>query len=256
MSTVTVEEFLSQALLILDKAEAAGIHLRLLGSIAFRIHCPKNVQLLDQMQRELTDIDYVGLSLERKKYQSFMLALGYEVDKGLLVATEGSRFFFNNPQTGLGVDIFVDKLEFCHTVWLKDRLDLDKPTITLVDLLMEKMQIVEINLKDLKDTAILLLEHELGKGDRDKIDVKYLTKIMSEDWGFYYTLSTNLGKCRQFLNESHILSDSQKTEVERRIEAIIDAIENSPKSMRWKMRAKIGTKMPWYQKVAEKEDFF
>lgn len=254
--TVTVEEFLSQALMILEKAEASGIHLRLLGSIAFRVHCPKNVQILDQMQRELTDIDFVGLSQERKKYQSFMLASGYEVDKGLLVATEGSRFFFKNPQTGLGVDIFVDKLEFCHTVWLKDRLELDKPTITLVDLLMEKMQIVEINPKDLKDTAVLLLEHELGEGDRDKIDVKYLTKIMSDDWGFYYTLSTNLGKCRQFLNESNILSDNQKVIVEHRIEGIIKALEESPKSMRWKMRAKIGTRMPWYQKVAEKEEFF
>jgi hypothetical protein len=185
-----------------------------------------------------------------------MLASGYEVDKGLLVATEGRRFFFKHPQTGLGIDIFVDKLEFCHTVWLKDRLELDKPTITLVDLLMEKMQIVEINPKDLKDTAVLLLEHDLGEGDREKIDVKYLAKIMSDDWGFYYTLSTNLGKCRQFLTESTILSDSQRAVVESRIESIIKVIEESPKSMRWKMRAKIGTKMPWYQKVAEKEDFF
>ena len=253
---ITPEYFLSEALQINEQAEARGIQLRILGSLAFRIHCPKFVYLLDQMERELTDIDYMGLSVQQNKYPSFMLEMGYEMDKDLLLATEGSRYFFENHKTGLGVDIFVDKLDYCHPIWMKDRLELDAPTVTLIDLLMEKMQIVEINAKNFKDTFVLLLEHELGKDDREKIDIDYLSKVLGNDWGFYYTFILNLQKCKEFLSKFDSLDFNQKTEINQKIDDILLTIESSSKSLRWRLRSKIGTKMKWYRDVNEKDHTF
>ena len=90
--SITPEKFLSEALRISEQAELRGIQLRILGSLAFRIHCPKYVHLLDQMERELTDIDYMGSSNQQNQYKSFMLEMGYKMDKDLLVDTEGSRY--------------------------------------------------------------------------------------------------------------------------------------------------------------------
>ena len=78
------------------------------------------------------------------------------------MASEGARHAYLHRQTGLNVDVFADELYFCHRIPFKDRLDLDSPTICTTDLLLEKMQIVEINLKDFKDTIVLMLEHPLS----------------------------------------------------------------------------------------------
>ncbi len=253
---ITPEHFYSEAIRISEEAEKKGIKLRILGSLAFRIHCPNNVHLLDQMKRELTDIDYVGRSDQRHQFKGFLFEMGYEVDQDLLIATEGSRFFFQHPETGLGIDVFVDKLNYCHPILLKDRLHLDKPTITLVDLLMEKMQIVEINEKDLKDTFVLLLEHDFGQGDRDKIDLDYLCTILSSDWCFYHTFTTNLKKAQSFLPNYDVINEKQKIIISSKIDNTLSTLNNVPKSMRWKLRAKVGTKVKWYQDVNVKESMF
>lgn len=253
---VSADLFMSEAFRVLKEAETRGIHLRILGSLAYRLHCPKYVHILDNMNRELTDIDYVGRSDERHLYKPFFKEMGFEVDNDLLVATEGQRFFFKSPTTGLGVDIFVDRLDFCHPIQLKERIPLDSPTIPLVDLLMEKMQIVEINEKDLKDTFVLLLEHQFGPGDREKIDLDYLIRILAADWGFYYTFTTNLHKCRAFLPRYDALSDSQREEIRSKIDSALKLIEEAPKSLRWKLRAKVGTRILWYREVNAKETVF
>lgn len=253
---ISTELYLSEAIKIIENAEARAIQLRILGSLAFRIHCPKYVNILDKMERELTDIDYMGSSKQSQYYNEFMRTMGYEMDRDILIATEGSRFFFENPETKLGVDIFVDKLDYCHTIWMKDRLELDKPTITIEDLLQEKMQIVEINMKDIKDTLVLLLEHDFGENDKEKIDINYISKVLSNDWGFFYTFTNNLKKCKNHLKNFENLSNEQKSNIDQKIDELLVKIENHPKTLRWKMRSKIGTRIKWYKDVNAKETMF
>lgn len=253
---INPELFYSEAIRISDEAERRGIKLRILGSLAFRIHCPGNVHLLDQMKRELTDIDYVGRSDQRHQFKDFLSDMGYIVDQDLLIATEGTRFFFKHPDTGLGIDVFVDKLNYCHPIQLKDRLGLDHPTITLVDLFMEKMQIVEINEKDFKDTFVLLLEHDFGAGHTEKIDLDYLCGILSNDWGFYYTFTMNLGKAKDFLPNYAVLNEHQTAAISGKIDYVLSVLEQVPKTLRWKIRAKLGTKVKWYQEINAKEATF
>jgi hypothetical protein len=120
------------------------------------------------------------------------------------------------------------------------------------------MQIVEINLKDIKDTIVLMLEHELSPqlNGRESIDLGYFTSLLSNDWGFYYTVTENLQKVRRYIPEFDAISAAQRAIIERRIDDTLAAVEQAPKSRKWKLRAKVGTKKRWYQEVGAKESSF
>ena len=251
---MTVEniDFVDRALALVERAQAEGITLRILGSLAYRLHCPANLRLFDEMKRDLTDVDFAARGDQRKAIRAFLEGLGYRIDQDVLVATEGSRFFFTEPASGMGVDVFFDELYFCHPIPLADRLDLDDPTITLADLTMEKLQIVEINAKDIKDMLVLLVEHPLGSGDREAIDGSYIANLLGSDWGFYYTITTNLGKLRRLGIEYGTLDQRQWDVVAERISELERLIEEEPKTRKWKLRARVGPRVKWYQEVAEK----
>jgi len=239
-------------------AETQGIRLRILGSIAYRLQCPKHIHLFDTMSRVLTDVDFGAEKSQNKHIRDYFIGAGYRPDEGVYVASEGARHIYLHPETGLNIDVFADELYFCHRIPFKGRLSIDTPTICTTDLLLEKMQIVEINLKDFKDTLVLLLEHDLGtsKDDRKHIDCDYIVKIMASDWGFYYTFTTNLKRVAEYIQEFPSISEEQGTIISTRISDLLAMIEDAPKSLKWKIRAKVGTRKLWYQEVSAKERQF
>lgn len=251
-------EFVDEALRLVDEAESRGIQLRILGSVAYRLQCPNNVHLFEDMARALTDVDFAAEKKQNRAIRDFLMAEGYRPDEGVYMASEGARHIYLHPETGLNVDVFADELYFCHRIPFKDRLDLDSPTICTTDLLLEKMQIVEINLKDFKDTLVLMLEHPLGTAaDGNKhIDADYIVNTMSRDWGFYYTFTTNLKRVPDYIAEFSAITGAQGDVIRGRIDDLLARIETAPKSIKWKLRAKIGTRRLWYQEVSEKADQF
>ena len=252
------QHFVDEALRLVAKAEGRGIVLRILGSIAYRIHSPDNLHLFEAMERALTDIDFAGERSQSRDIQRFMKEEGYESDEGIFVGSEGARHIYLHPETRLNVDVFTDELYFCHPIPLKGRLHLDYPTITTTDLLLEKMQIVEINLKDIKDTLVLLLEHPVGEptAGKENIDLGYITRIMSGDWGFYYTFTTNLRRVADYLPQFLAIDRNMADRILSRIHSLLEAIDKTPKSLRWRMRAKLGTRTRWYQEVTDKDAVF
>jgi hypothetical protein len=252
----TVDDFEVTTRSLIHAAETEGVRLRLLGSLAFRFHCPDHVSYLDAMERELTDIDFAASGKDRKELRRFFNSLGYVEDKDVLVTMEGARYSYRHPENDVGVDIFFDRLDFCHPVELVNRLELDSPTISLADMVLEKVQIVEINEKDVKDLIVCFLEHDVGAADHERIDGDYIAGVLSKDWGFYYTATTNFSKVKAFLPKYGVLSDEERMLVEARIDEVLDQIEAAPKSMRWKARARVGTKVRWYKEVSAKESTF
>jgi hypothetical protein len=248
-------EYVERALALVDQAREEGIELRILGSLAYRLHCPANIRLFEEMKRDLTDIDFAASGKQRKEVRTFLEHLGFVIDQDLLVTTEGARFAFTQPKTGMIVDVFFDELNFCHPIPLRDRLSLDYPTITPTDLLLEKMQIVEINPKDIKDSIVLLLEHGLDSGRPDAVDGGYVADLLAADWGFYYTVTQNLDRLRRELLGVGI-SPAQTQVVSERIDELTNLIEQAPKTRKWKLRARIGPRMKWYQDVAEKSETY
>ncbi len=241
-------EFIEEAMRIQSEAEKEEIRLRLLGSLAFRLQCPKNAAHFEALERRITDIDFAASTRNRDKLINFFKGHGYDIDENTLYIGGGYRYIFENPRNKKHIDIFFDQLEMCHTIIFKDRLDIDSRTISLADLLLEKMQIVEISRKDFKDTAILLLEHEIGQDDH-VINVKYINTLLSDDWGFFHTFSMNLTKLKEALIQYDSFEEREKDIIRQRIDEVLEKVNSSEKSLRWKARAKIGTKIRWYRQV-------
>jgi len=247
-------ELMKEALSIVEEAKKNKVTLRMLGAIAFRTHCHKHEFLYDALAREISDIDFVGHAEDIEKIEKILKDFNYESPKGMLGGlTHPDRLIFYNPSRKITVDVFLDQLSMCHIIDFKSRLEVDYPTIPLAELLLEKMQIVKINEKDLKDTVILFLEHDLGSGDNEVINEKLISSLLSDDWGFYYTVTTNLKKVINYLSTTKIITEPQKELIEYRIGRLVQAIESHPKSFKWKMRARLGNKKKWYADVEEVE---
>ena len=249
-------DFAQEALKIAEEAREANLTLRVLGATAFRIHSPGNLNVHDALGRTLSDLDFAGYSKERAGIeQLFTERLGFEtvraaVTPGLFV---GRCIFIDKSGTKPHVDVFLDRLDFNHVIDFNGRLELDFPTIPLADLLLEKLQIVHINEKDIKDSILLLLEHDVGEGDRETINMEHIVNIMSENWGFYYTATMNLKKLNKFLTRYDTLTEEQRNSTASKIENLLHSIENVPKTLKWKFRAKVGTSKRWYNEVEEVE---
>lgn len=249
-------DFEGEAVRIVEEAKKANLTLRVLGATAFRIHSPNNLKIHDQLERKISDLDFMAYSKDRRKIERFFTEqMGYEAVRAALTPGlfAGRCIFINKSGGNSHADVFLDKLEMNHVIDFKGRLEIDYPTITLSDLLLEKLQIVHLNEKDIKDSILLLLEHEVGEGDREQINMKYIAKIMADDWGFYYTTTTNLKKIEASLLKYNNLTTEQRDIISSRIQKLLQGIEDEPKKLGWKIRARVGTSKKWYNEVEEVE---
>jgi len=252
--SIPLANFLDEARRIVEKAQEKGITLRLMGAAAIRMHCPKYIYLHKALGRELSDLDFIGYSKDFKKVRELFEELGYSYRKmgyAIAVSAYGDRCIFDDTVNNRVVDVFFDRLKMCHTIDFRGRLEVDYPTIALADILLEKMQIVKINEKDIKDVIVLLREHDIGEGEKEIINAKYIAELLSDDWGFYYTVTMNLNKVKGFLRHFDALVEEDRRDIASKIDKLLGIIENEPKSLRWKIRAKIGTRMKWYEEVEE-----
>ena len=153
--------------------------------------------------------------------------------------------FFDMPNERR-VDIFLDYFDMCHKIDLKDRLALEPLTLTMADLLATKLQIFKTNEKDFKDIIAMLLDHEVVDSEKpDAINGKRLADLCANDWGIYKTFTIVLDKTALMLDKFDLTPKDTQI-VKERMERIRQMIENTPKTMSWKMRAKIGEKKAWY----------
>jgi hypothetical protein len=143
------------------------------------------------------------------------------------------------------LDTFVSVFAMCHTIDLENRLPADSPTLAPEDILPTKLQIFEVNDKDLIDTIALLLSHPVVSGDKPGINRERLAKIVGTDWGWYTTVSDNLAKAAARL-QSMDLDHAAVLAAEQRLAEIRETIAAAPKSLRWRARARVGRRIPWY----------
>jgi len=244
-------DFLEETNRILDAAKGEGVLLRLLGALAFHIHCPKFSYMQEMLGRTFTDIDFASYRQESSRINKLFVELGYQYDVRVR-AIFGSRLvFYDASGTNRHCDVFLDKLEFCHDIDFQNRLEVDYPTIPLVELLLEKMQIVKLNEKDVIDTIMLLREHQIGGSDNETINADRLAKLTAHDWGLWKTVTINLENVRNAAQINQKLSEEDKKDVDAKITALRTRIDAEPKSRGWRMRAQIGEKRKWYRDVDE-----
>lgn len=245
------DKFENELRKILEASNQAGILMRVIGSLAFQMHCPKYGYLQAAMGRAYTDIDFGAYKKQAKQIQALMAGLGYVENREVFISSEGERAIFDKPGTGLHVDVFYEKLDFCHAIYWKDRLEVDSPTIPLAELLLEKMQIVQINEKDVIDTIMLLLEHQLGDVDQETINIKLTAELCANEWGLWRTTTMNLDKVKQLAQHYSQLDETQKKHVTTQVDKIVARLEAEPKPLAWRIRDRVGDRVKWYKDVDE-----
>lgn len=236
---------------ILKASSDAGIILRVIGSLAFQLHCPKFGYLQAAMGRAYTDLDFAAYQKQSKEIDGLMSRLGYKENREVYIVSEGNRAIFERREIGIHIDIFYEKLAFSHVIYWKDRLEVDSPSIPLAEMLLEKMQIVQINEKDIIDTIMLLLEHPLGDKDQETINIKYVASLCGNDWGLWRTITMNLDKVCQIAQGYPQLTDEQKAKIDSQVKTALNRIEQEPKSFAWRLRARVGERVKWYRDVDE-----
>ncbi len=261
------EVFINDAYRIVNEAQKKGIIIRVIGAVAIRIHSKdfeelhKRLGRLGEGKQNFSDIDFVGYSKQKKLIEKFFEKdIGFIPDKRINILFGHKRLIFYHPKNWYHSDIFFDALEFSHDIFFgkapgKGRLELDSPTIPLSDLVLEKLQIHEINEKDIKDLIVLFRAHDIGETDEQEvINARYIAKILADDWGFWYDATANLKKVKLFAKkylENNKMDQEDYDDVVKKIDLLLDYIDKEPKTKRWKKRAKIGTKKIWWRPVEE-----
>jgi hypothetical protein len=238
---------------VLAQDENKHVIMRLIGALAFRTHCPKYGFIQDKLGRKFTDFDFASYPRFVKDIRRILTELGYEEDKQVTQLFGDRRMLFHDPSFGHHTDVFFNSLDFCHPVSFLGRLEAEELTIPLAELLLEKMQIVQINEKDLIDSVMLLREHPIGDIDKETINAMIITRILGKDWGYWRTFTGNLKLLDETLDRYDELSDEDRQVVRKRIEELKNRIEVGSKTLLWKARAKIGERVKWYKDVEELE---
>lgn len=238
---------------ILEQAEAAQLALRLTGSIAVQFRCPRHASLVGS-DRSFADLDLVARKRDAAAVRAMLERIGYVENREIYVASEGGRAIYDHSGTQIHLDVFFDRLEFCHVIDIRQRIVKDRVTLPLAELLMGKLQIVEINAKDLRDASILLLEHPLADIDENAINVSEIARLCGAEWGLWRTTSENLDKLVHYADISEFLTPEQMKRLQQQIESLKNAIDAYPKSLSWRMRAKLGDRVKWYRDVEEVDE--
>jgi len=232
-----------EALRIVGVAADRGLTVRLIGGTAVARH--SHGEQPAALRRTCADIDVVVRRADQRKLRSLLEAGGYEPDQGFNAVHGARRLLYYDRPNGRQLDVFVGEFRMCHQLDLDNRLTLDPVTLTPADLLLTKLQVVEVNAKDLTDAASLMLWHEIGdERSGDVIGIDRLIDVTSRDWGWFITFTENLAKVEHAVPE---LPDPEAALVSTAARQIGQALAQAPKSVRWRARARIGRHVPWYE---------
>jgi hypothetical protein len=249
---VTEPDIRAEAGRIVAAAREAGSDVRLLGGLAIARECP-SAHDHPALARDYADIDLVARPRHRGPVGDLLTALGYTADQRFNDLHGADRLLFYDVPRERQVDVFLGVFRMCHTLDLRDRFLEGYDSVPLADLILTKLQIVELNEKDAKDAITIFLDHDLGDGeDVDVIDVRHLSRVCSADWGFYTTVTDNLAKLREMA--SGWLGEPECALVDARIAGLAEQLDNSAKSLKWRMRSRVGRRVAWYELPEEVRD--
>src|SRR5262249_5304163 len=199
--------------------------------------------------REYPDVDLVAHKRQSRDLRAVLEEQGLEPER-MFNATHGARRLLyhvppHHPHApgGWHVDVFLDTFEMSHTLDLGARLEAEEETLAACELLLTKLQVADVNRKDLSDVAMLLWDHEPGDGDGPgRVNLTRMAKVCGEDWGLYTTVTGNLAACAGLLGEL-VADNGVRAKIADRIGAVTRALEKTPKTMAWRMRARVGRRV-------------
>jgi hypothetical protein len=239
-----LQDIHDEALRIVQTAQQQGVTLRLLGGLAIRLHSPSANHR--SLARPYPDIDFATPNKQASKIEKIFADLGYSANKNFNLFNGDVRLLFYDDENRRQIDIFIAQFMMCHKIPVTERMSLEPLTIPLAELLLTKLQIFEMNEKDIRDVCALLLDHPLGENDNETINLNRIVQLTSDDWGLWKTCMLSIGKIKRHVLTTE-MEQQQHDTLNTRLNTLESALQNSPKSMRWKMRDRVGEKVKWYE---------
>src|SRR5437867_4963502 len=253
--------FVDESLRILRAASEAKVALKMLGGLAIKVHSLNENEFANRLGRsaekgqEYSDIDFATYYKSREGVRKVMESLGYSKRPSTMSTSASQRQIYFHPKGWFYIDAFWDKLKAAnHPINFRNRLGLDPVSIPLSDLLLEKLQIVSFSKKDMLDTLLLLKAHAVAqKEEPETISMDRIARVLSRDWGFWYTVTTNLQGIREYVKEMSVLTTQEASDISSKVEKLLHAANSVPKSLGWKLRAIVGRRRKWYNPVETEE---
>jgi len=227
---------------VIEATDAAGVRVRALGGLGVHLRVPERPQPL---RRSYGDVDLVARRGDRSTIERTLEGLGLVGEQEFNALNGQRRQLWWGEDGSTHLDLFLGEFAMCHSLRLDDRLPADHRALPAADLLLTKLQIVELNRKDVQDAAALMISHELGEGDADGvIDVDRLVAVLAGDWGYYTTVTDNLARLPDLVES---LAPESAARVGASSREIVECLEREPKGRRFQLRAKVGRRKRWYE---------
>ena len=231
---------------VVREANRRGVPLKLIGGQAVRLLCPS----FPHRARDDQDMDFASVSSKKREVIDFFAERGFLGDRRFNTLHGDRQMYFTTPDGATAVDVVMDRLNMCHVLDFRDRIDRLPDTLDVADLLLSKLQVVELNRKDVHDVVHLLSAFEVRPGDEPgTIGMDRVGRVVAEDWGWWRTVTMNLDKVAHFAGdeEAHLVPDAPLHDPAAQAEALRAWCDEVPKPLRWKMRARVGDRVQWYQ---------
>src|SRR3954452_3920224 len=238
----TLADIVAEGERVLDLADASGLPIRMLGGVAVRMRAPSLPPALD---REYKDLDLAVRKKGAGPLDALMREAGYEPHVTFNAMNARERALYIDETHGRQVDVFIESFRMCHEIELGERLGMEPQTVPLAELLLTKLQIIELNEKDVRDTVLLLHGHEVGEHDDDTVNAARVAELCAGEWGLWRTITANLERCREHVAD-YDLEPGDRERIVGRFDELLARIETEPKTRGWKLRAKVGERKRWY----------
>jgi Uncharacterised nucleotidyltransferase len=241
-------DILEEARRVIESAHAANVTVRVLGGVAISLHA--RGALHPALTRPYGDIDLVTTRKQGRPTARLLSGLGYTANERFNLMNGSTRQVFYDLANERHVDVFVGEFRMCHQIPIADRLELEDTTVPLAELLLTKLQIVELNHKDLIDIWAIIHEHDVAEHDDDAINASRIAELLAADWGLWRTSRQSVEEARARLSESELPQDDRWL-IDERLGRLWQRVEVQPKGLRWRSRGKVGDRAKWYEEPEE-----
>lgn len=237
---------------VVRAAAERGIPLRLLGGQAVRLLTPD----FPPRERAGQDLDLASVSSAKGRVEAFLAELGFEGDRRFNALHGHKQLYFVGPGGGPVADVIMDRLQMCHVLEFRDRIDRMPYTLDVADLLLSKLQVVQLNEKDVHDVCYLLAAFPVREGDEPgTIGLDRVGRLVADDWGWWRTVTGNLDRVAELLRGelARLVPPGAPFDPVEQALALRRHVDAVPKTIRWKIRARVGERVRWYELPEEVE---
>jgi hypothetical protein len=250
-SQAVADDPLPEALALAEAAQKAGVGLKLLGGLAVRVLTPD----LPPRLRAGQDMDFACLSKGRKATASFLEESGCEPDRRFNNLNGDRQMYFVAP-SGRPIDVMVDRLTMCHELDFRPGFSRLPFTLDAIDILLSKLQIIELNAKDARDIFQLLAGLPVGAAGGGAVtaqvqvtlDTNRFGRLLSADWGWWRTVTGNLDKLPGLAAEKpELVPPDAPHDPLSHAAHLTEVARSVPKGMKWKLRSNVGDRVRWYE---------